>query len=405
MITCPYPSHATRHELETNGLRVNYCRGGCGRTLFMCPVCGEANRALSRYCRQCGEAVALETAEAQETLTRPDGTALETNKLSEYGVRTVSQLASYKGLLILTGDDMALFYDRQNVHQPIHQIRSPDRRVIRGITVYPRGDGELCITSSRAVYRLDLLTMQMEPIYSASDGRYITHPVVLMRGEFFVLELDPQQNNSYLVQLTGGDVHSFSGNAQSLMKLSQNRLFFNTAERAFVYSDDIVETKLPERLLETEAAYSPDLEVVYLAGESTILRMGLARQQIQPASLSTRRLNGPHLLAHGNRLFVAHDRGFAILEPFGGVLWQSEQQFISASSDGLNPQIFGAFVLFTSIRQNGGTDLRVHSLNNLGDYKTYVYDQRFLCPPLLMNRRIVSVNGEFGAASLNAMGN
>ena len=77
------------------------------------------------------------------------------------------------------------------------------------------------------------------------------------------------------------------------------------------------------------------------------------------------------------------------------------QQYIRAESDGLNPQVTERYVLFTALGQNGGSDLRIHALNNLNDYQPLVYEQRLLCPPLLTIGRVLGATGSTGAAVLS----
>jgi hypothetical protein len=188
-----------------------------------------------------------------------------------------------------------------------------------------------------------------------------------------------------------------------LVRLTGERFFFSTRERAFLFADGkVLEQRLPESLTDTEVAYSPEQEMVYLVGESGLWRIRISGGELTPVNLPTRMLGAPRLAAQGDNVFIAHSQGFMVLDPFGGLRWDSAQQYIRAESDGLNPQVTEKYVLFTALGQNGGSDLRIHAVNNLNDYKPLVYEQRLLCPPLFTNGRLFGAIGSTGAAVLNS---
>lgn len=328
----------------------------------------------------------------------------ESYRLTDYGVTGVQEIKSHKGFLIIVADRSVLLYDLHKIYEPLYQFRPPDGRVVRGVTVVASDDDEqLLVTTSRSVYRLSLLTMRPDvaPVYEAAAGRYITQSVVSCAGQLYALELDERADASQLVRLSGGDVLSFNGIGRSLVRLDGERFFFCTRDQIFLYDGaEVRQQRLNEQLAEADAAYSPHLEAVYLVGESGLWRLLVSGGELTPVSLPTRVLSAARLTAQDDNVFVAHAQGFLILDPFGGVRWDSAHQFIRAGSDGLNPQVTEQHVLFTALGPNGGSDLRIHALNNWNDFKTQVYEQRLLCPPLLTIGRVLSVTGGAGAALL-----
>jgi hypothetical protein len=384
---------------------IGFDREGCGRTFFVCPHCKEANRPLSRYCRQCGEMVSFAAAQAQpESVCPLEEGRSESSKLSDYGVVDVQAIKTYKGFLVVVGDRSVLLYDLHKIHEPLYQFQPPDGRIVRGVSFVRSNDEQLLVTTSRAVYRLSLLTMQPDSVcvYEAAAGRYITHPVVACAEHLYVLELDEQAQASRLVRLPDEDVLAFDGVGHSLVRLTGDRLFFCTRDHAFLFDEGkVLERRLPEPLGEADAAYSQEQDMVYLVGESGLWRLSLSGGELTLANLPLRMLGAARLAARGDNLFVAHSQGFLVLDPFGGLRWDSVQQYIRAESDGLNPQATEHYVLFTALGQNGGSDLRIHALSNLNEYKPLVYERRLLCPPLLMIGRVLSATGSTGAAWLS----
>jgi hypothetical protein len=334
-------------------------------------------------------------AQAEQEIVRPlqEGRN-ESYKLSNYGVSEVQELKTYRGFLIVVADRSVLLYDLYKLYEPLYQFRPPDGRVVRGVTVVTTDtDEQLLITTSRSVYRLSLLTMQMDmaPVYEAAAGHYITQPVVSCAEQCYALELDEQTQSSLFMRLSGEVVASFEGIGRSLVRLTRERFFFCTRDRAFLYNDgQVLEQQLPEQLAEANAAYSPELDTVYLVSEGGLLRLLLSGGELNPVSLTTRVLGETRLAAQGDNVFVAHSQGFLVLDPFGGVRWDSEQQFIRAESDGLTPQVTEHYVLFSALGLNGSSDLRIHALNNWNNFKAYVYEHRLLCPPLLTMGRVLS---------------
>jgi hypothetical protein len=240
------------------------------------------------------------------------------------------------------------------------------------------------------------------PLYEAAAGRYITHPIVFCAEQFYALELDERAQSSRLMRLSGEDVLSFDGIGHSLMRLTEDRFFFCTRDHVFLYgNDEMRQQRLSEQLAEADAAYSPDLDMVYLVGESGLWRLLVSGEELTPVSLPTRLLGAARLAAQGDSVFVAHTLGFHVLDPFGGVRWDSISQHIRAESDGHDPQLTEQYVLFTALGQTGGSKLRIHDLSNLNDFKTLDYEQRLLCPPLLTIGRVFSATGGTGAALLN----
>jgi hypothetical protein len=405
MTSCPYTTHQGRLEVTPGYLPITSCREGCGRTFFFCAHCQEANRPLARYCRQCSNPVSFAAMQSQQAVVRPlqEGVS-ESYKLAPYGVTEVQALKSYKGLLIVVADRSVLLYDLHKIYEPLYQFRPSDGRVVRGITVVETdGDEQLLITTSRSVYRLSLLTLEPDsaPVYEAAAGRYITQPVISCAEQLFALELDEPAQSSRLVSLGGGDVLSFDGIGRSLVRLTGERFFFCTQAQVFVYNDGkVLQQRLSEQLAEADAVYSPNLDTVYLVGESGLWRLLVSGEELTPVSLPTRLLGAPRLAAQDESVFVAHAQGFLVLDPFGGVRWDSISQLIRAESDGHAPQVAEQYVLFTALGQTGGSKLRIHALGNLNDFKTLDYEQRLLCPPLLTIGRVLSATGGTGAALL-----
>jgi hypothetical protein len=406
MTTCPFPSHTKPHPLRWDSLIVASCREGCGRTLFSCPNCKEANRPLSRYCRQCGEAVSfVETQALQERDRLPREGRSEIYKLSGYGVKDVQALKNFKGFLIVIGDHCVLLYDLHKIHEPLYQFHAPDGGHIRGVTKMSTPDDELLVvTSSRGVYSLSLLTLKVadERLYVLPPGpRYITHPAIFSGGRLYVLELDERAQSTRLMRLPDEEVIRFDGISRSPLNLDDQRFFFSTRDHVFLYDDavsTVLNQRFPESLAETDVTYSPELQALYLVGESGLWKLSLLGNNLTPVALATRLLSASHVAAQGDNVFVAHSQGFTILDPFGGVRWESTQQFIRAGSDGLTPQLTEEYVLFTALGHNAGSDLRIHLLQNPNDFKTFSYDERLLCPPLLTLGRVFGVTG--GGATL-----
>lgn len=405
MTTCPYPIHQSRLNVSPGYLPIASCREGCGRTLFFCEHCQEANRPLARYCRQCSKPVSFAAAQAQQEIVRPllEGRG-ESYKLSDYGVTEVQALKTHKNFLIVVADKSVLFYDLHKIHEPLYHFRPADGRVVRGVTIVATDDDEqVFVTTSRSVYRLSLLTMQPDsaPLYEAGAQRYITQPVVSSAEQLYAIELDERAHSSRLVCLSAADVISFDGIVHSLLPLSGERFFFCTRDRVFLYDGGkVLEQRLPEQLAEADAAYSPELDTIYLVGESSLWRLLISGGELTPFSLPTRMLGAPRLAARGDNVFVAHAQGLLVIDPFGGIRWDSVSQLIRAESDGHGPQVTEHYVLFTVLGQTGGSKLRIHALSNMNDFKALDYEQRLLCPPLLTMGRVYSVTGGTGTTLL-----
>jgi hypothetical protein len=324
----------------------------------------------------------------------------ESYRLSEYGVGDVQALKSYKGFLILVGDHSVLLYDLHKIHKPLFQFRTPDGGLIRGVTIIAAPDDEqLLVTSSRVVYSLSLLTLKVDDkrLYELPPGpRYITHPVTRCGGRLYVLELEERSQSSRLVRLPDEEVLRFDGLSGPPVRLDDQRFVFCTKDHIFLYDDAasaIRSQRFPEALAETDIAYSQELQALYLVGENGVWKLSLLGDELTSVNLATRLLSASHLAAQGDKVFVAHSQGFTILDPFGGVRWESTQQYIRAGSDGLTPQLTEEYVLFTALGRNAGSDLRIHVLQNPNDFKVLSYDERFLCPPLLTLGRVLSATG------------
>ncbi len=362
---------------------------------------------MARYCRLCSEPISFAEAQAEQEVVRPlqEG-RIESYKLTDYGVSEVLALKTYKGFLIVVGDKSVLLYDLHKIYEPLYQFRPPDGRIVRGITIDATdSDEQLFVTTSRSVYRISLLTMQPDSttMYEAAAGRYITQPVVSCAGQFYATELDERAQSSRLVRLPGEDVLSFDGIGRSLMSLTGDRFFFSTHNQIFLFDDSkVLQQQFSEQLAEADAAYSPNLDTVYLVGESGLWRLPVSNGELKPVSLPMRVLGEPRVAAQDDRVFVAHAQGFLVLDTFGGVRWDSISQLIRAESDGHGPQVTEQYVLFTALGQTGGSKLRIHALSNLNDFKTLDYEQRLLCPPLLTIGRVLSATGGTGAALLTS---
>jgi hypothetical protein len=327
-------------------------------------------------------------------------------KLSHYGVNEVQKLQAYRGFLIVIADRSVLVYDVHKLHEPLYQSHPPDERIIRGVTTISNDEDEqLLVTTSRSVYKLSLLTFKADgaPLYEVTSGRYLTHPVVRCAGNHYVLDVDEKLTSSRLINLAAGEVFDFEGSGQSLISLRDEQLFFCTREQMFSYCQgDILEKRFQEPLADAAPAFIPDSGMIYLVGERSLWRVVVSKSELTIVSFPTVRILGAaRLAASCDRVFVAHSQGFIVFDPFGGVQWDSTHQHIRAESDGHSPQAFENFVLFTALGQTGGTKLRAHALNDLNDYKTFDYEDRLLCPPLLTLGRIISATGVVGNATLS----
>ena len=408
MNSCPYPTHQGSSDPPPSSSLITYCSDGCGRTFFFCGHCGQANRPAARFCRQCGEPILFEENQAELDLVRPQQEGrTESYRLSEYGVTEAQALIAYKGFLIVVADQSVLIYDVYKIYEPLYQFRPADRRVIRGVTIVGSdSDEQLLITTSRSVYRLSLLNMQPEiaSVYEAAGDKYITQPAVSCDNQIYVLELDQRQQSSRLVRLPGEEVFSFAGRGRSLVSLTENRFFFCTQDQVFLYDGGkVLQKQFPEPLMEADAAYNPESDLIYLVGENGLWRVVVSNEELAIVSLPTRNLGAPLLAAGTDNLFVAHTQGFLALDPFGGLRWDSVSQHIRAESDGHRPQVTANYVLFTALGLTGGSKLRIHALNDLNDFRTFDYDQRLVCPPLLTLGRILSVTGGAGQTTLNCV--
>jgi hypothetical protein len=321
----------------------------------------------------------------------------------------VLALESHRGFLVVVGDRGVLLFDvHKLLDKPLFQFNAPEGRAVRGVTIVPTPDDEqLLITTSRGVYRLSLVTLTADavPVWEVKTAdRYIAHPVIDCGGQLFILELDERTQSSRLLRLPDDEVIAFEGVSRTPLRISDEQFFFFTRDRIFLYDGKDGKTRekrFPEYLAEAEAAYSHKAEALYLVGEGGLWRLSLLGGELTPVSLPTRILGGPRLSARGDRVFVAHSQGFIILDPLGNVRWDSANLFIRAASDGLSPQLTDNHVLFTALGQSGGTDLRIHELRELKDFKTFAYAERLLCPPLLIHGRLFVAMGGAGALELN----
>lgn len=364
---------------------------------------------MARYCRQCGKDLSFGEAEAQSGSSRlPLEGKSQSHKLDTYDITDVLALRSYKGLLILVGDRGVVLFDFHKLHEPLLRFKAPVGHSVRGVTIPATSkDEELLITTSRGVYRINLITFETDslPVWEVKAAdRYITHPVVDCGGQLFILEINKTDQSSRLVCLPEDEVMVFDGVSRPPLRVNDKQFFFFTQDRVFLYDvtdRTALQNQFPEHLVETEAAYSEKVEAFYLVGERGLWRLSLIGGQLTPVSLPTQILSRSHLSARGDRVFVAHSQGFVILDPLGNVRWNSTDLFIRASSDGLNPQLTDDHVLFTALGQSGGTDLRIHELKDLKNFKTFGYAERFLCPPLLSRGRLLVAMGGAKTLELN----
>lgn len=364
---------------------------------------------MARYCRQCGEGLSFGEAEAQPGDDRlPREEKSQSHKLNAYGITDVLALRSHKGFLIVVGDRGVLLFDVHKLHEPLLGFTAPEGRAVRGVTIVAtREDEQLLITTSRGVYRINLVTVNADsaPVWEVKAAdHYIAHPVVDCAGHLYILELNERNHSSRLVRLPDDEVISFDGTSRPPLSMNEKQFFFFTQDQVFLHDvtdGSTREKRFPEHLIETEAAYSQKAEAFYLVGEGGLWRLSLLRGELTPVNLPTRILSGPHLSARGDRVFVAHSQGFIILDPLGNVRWDSTDLFIRATSDGLSPQLTDDYVLFTALGQNGGTDLRIHELKNLKNFKTFAYAERLLCPPLLIHGRLLVAMGGARTLELN----
>jgi hypothetical protein len=364
---------------------------------------------MARYCRQCGEHISFGKSDAQPVNDRlPSEEKSRSYQLNAQGLTDVLALKCHKGFLIVVGDRGILIFDVHKLHEPLLGFTAPEGRAVRGVTILTTTEDEqLLITTSRGVYRIHLATLKVDsaPVWELKTaGRYIAHPVVDCGGQLYLLEINERNQSSRLVCLPDAEVITFDGMSRPPLRINEKQFFFFTQDQVFLHDGTDQSTRqkpFPEHLADKEAAYSQRVEAFYLVGEGGLWRLSLVGGELTPVNLPTRILSGAQLSAREDRIFVAHSQGFIILDPVGNTRWDSNDLFIRAASDGLSPQLTDDYVLFTALGQNGGTDLRIHELKNLKNFKTFTYNERLLCQPLLIHGRLLVATGATKNLQLN----
>jgi len=410
MPSCPHATHQSLKQIESSTVEsISFCRDSCLRTFFFCQKCGEANRPLARFCRRCGDPI--DYAGAEILLERSTAFSVqpirgESNSLARHALNQVHSLESRLGSLFVIADSAILVFDTHSLHEPLRSIRLPGR-AIRGMSVKSSSDDvQLLVTTSDSVYQLSLLEDTTETeLYAVSErSRLIYNHAFYCGDNVYFLEYDEKDRTSNLIRLPDQSSVSFKGLCRQPLIMLNDQVFFCTENEIFRYNtkEQILNSqKSPEHLNRfADPAYSEELECVYFVGENNFWRLNLNNSETSPLPLKTLAAGDPRIAATGDKLFVARSTGLVILNPFGEVQWDSNKNFISASSDLRAPRIFPNEFIFTSLGRFGGSDVRIHSRNNPDRFELVSYEKRLACAPLLSLGRLISVVGEESAIEL-----
>jgi hypothetical protein len=385
-------------------LPISFCKENCSRTFFRCPRCGEANRPLARFCRRCSKAISFERVELGFDAPLHDG-GIEIGrcKLSDLGVKEVNSLECFRGYLIVNCDTKVVVLDVHKPYAPLFVFSSPDGRAVRGSTPFSFHDEpSLLVTTANAIYELNLLSLSAntEPLYKVrNDNSFLYHHAFSCAGQIYVLEHDRSNGTSQLVHLPDRIVATFPKFSSSPLVLSGDRVFLAANDRVLLYDsndESVLEERLSEPLVDgAESAYMEDLNMVFVVGQTNFWRSEASKTNFAFTPLNVKAIGDPRIAAKGAELFVANSRGILILDPFGSIKWDSQNNFISAPSDGRAPQIFRSRFASTSPGPVGGSNVRLHSLNNPREFELVSFNKRLLCAPVLcLGRLCVAIGDE-----------
>jgi hypothetical protein len=243
------------------------------------------------------------------------------------------------------------------------------------------------------------LNAEATEVYRVSKpSRFIYHSAFYCASDIYFLEYDEADGTSTLNQFPDQVVAVFKGLSRRPLIITGDRIFLCTETQFYLYdtnSSTITDQKAPEYLEQSaNPAYSKELGTIYFVGENTLWRLNLNDPEMSPSPLNTRAIGNPRIAASGDELFVARSNGLLILSPFGDVKWDSDKNFISASSDGRPPEIYQNHLVFTSIGRMGGSDVRVHLRDDLSRFDLISYEKRLACSPLLSLSGLIAVVGE-----------
>lgn len=411
MSSCPHITHQSVKQIDPNGNQsISFCRDSCSKTFFFCR-CGEANRPLARFCRNCSEPMDYFGAEAdleKETRFSVKPSGGETYLLARYGVKQVHALESCFGFLFIIADSALLVFDTHRLHEPLRSISPQGKRAIRGISVNSlTNDVQLLMTTGESIYQhslleLDAAGMELYRVSQSSQSIY-SHAFYCSNNIYF-LEFDETNQTSKLIRLPDQVVATFKGRSRQPLTVLNDKIFFCTEKEIFLYHtrpQTLESQNSPEYLNRfANPAYSEELECIYFVGENKLWRLSLKDSEISPSPLNTLAVGDPRIAATGDKLFVARSTGLVILNAFGDAQWDSVKNFISAASDLRPPRIFRNEFVFTSLGRLGGSDVRVHSRNDPSRFELVSYEKRLACSPLLSLGRLISVVGEDSATEL-----
>lgn len=408
MSTCPHMTHPKPKPVSWDTALISSCQDGCSRTLVFCASCEqEANHPLARYCRRCGEPQQFDKLEAMlEAAFRLDDRQPRhyQHSLTAYGINKVQSLSAFHGHLFVTSDNGLLIYDINDLSAPLNQFRIEGDDFIRGVAVPPASnDVPVFVTTSAAIYKLTLLNHRAAPqlIYRPAAGRSILHPTIRLGQQLLIFEYEQAANVTRFSRLGGDELTSVAGPVFYARAIEPDRVFFFTAGEVFLFdarSGTTLRWRAEEPLARVEPVFTEELGSVYVVGERRIWRLNVDSQSPLLLALNTKPFVDACISGRGAYLLVAHASGLFVLDAFGGVKWDSADDFIDAQSDGEPPQVYGDFFTFSAIGRAGGRILRIHQLNRPGDFRDrLVFERPLLCPPLLnLGKMIVATGGDGG---------
>jgi hypothetical protein len=413
MPSCPHIDQ-DNHDREIKGSYplITYCRGGCDRTVFFCPKCGEANRPLARFCRSCGGKISFDTSVADFLASgHLPGKWGEARSYPLSQAKEILWIESYRGHLFITTSHKIIIYDLHRLGRPLKELPSPDDNILRGITIFSSekagqpGDEELFVTTTKALYRYSLLNLDTPKtlVYQLDDPNWVIHHQALVcRGELYLLTYNQSERLSRLARHTGEVVKEFKGHSLPPLAINGDAIFFGVEKQIFLFNGQATaEGEIREPLdQEAKPAYSREMNQIYLVGKKGLWRVDLQEGRLTAASLSATISGAARIAADEDHLFVADANGFALLDPFGEKKWDSGQSYIKASSDGYAPQLDQHHVIFTAIGRFGGSEVRIHLGRNPKDFEPVIFDKRLLCPPALSLGKLIAVVGDGNSATL-----
>ena len=402
MANCPYPTHQGIGPDIADEFPISFCKESCLRTFFRCPNCREANRPLALFCRRCSEPVSFDKVEANSVLPFQNGSdEIGRCKLSDLGIKEVDSLLNFRGHLLLDCDSSVVILDLHKVHEPLLVFASPDGRAVRGSTPVPSAEEpRLLITTSTGVYELNLLNPASHKVLYKIDANdsFIYHRAFNCKNQTYLLEHDSSVGTSRLVSLPDETVVTFPKFSSPPLVISDSQILLAVGNRVIVYHPEdgsLVEKVLPEPLVDgVQPAYLEELNMAFFVGQTQFWRCEVTRGELTFSPLSVRAFGDPRIAATRDQLIVARSKGILILDAFGGIKWNSEDNFITAPSDGRPPQVYKNYFAFTSPGSLGGSSIRLHPLNNPKEFELISFNKRLLCPPLLSLGHLCAAVGD-----------